>query len=33
VGGEGPVAQGPVTFVLTQAPDGDRIVHAQFAND
>jgi tetratricopeptide (TPR) repeat protein len=33
VGEEGPVQQGPVTFVLVQAPDGYRIVHAHFAND
>jgi len=33
VGEEGPVEQGPVTFVLVQAPDGYRILHAHFAND
>jgi tetratricopeptide (TPR) repeat protein len=33
VGEDGPVEQGPVTFVLMQAPDGYRIVHAQFARD
>ena len=33
VGEEGPVQQGPVTFVLVQAPDGYRILHAHFAND
>lgn len=33
VGEEGPVEQGPVTFVLVLAPDGYRIVHAHFAND
>jgi tetratricopeptide (TPR) repeat protein len=33
VGEEGPVQQGPVTFVLVQAMDGYRIAHANFAND
>ena len=32
VGEDGPVRQGPVTFMLMQAPDGYRIVHAQFAD-